>query len=155
MPDDTSLERLLTQQLSIPALAAREIAGRVVRVGPDGKLEDGSKAALQASVQNFGNTSGARAIDCTRGSLCALTATGAVTISFTNGPGLNASIRMTLNITNGGSNITWPAGTRWAGPGVVGSAPTLATTGTDKVVVEISNIGGTTYYDATYIGRVA
>ena len=49
MADDTSLERLLAQQAGIPATAAAQIANRVVRVGPDGKLDDASRAAVTAS----------------------------------------------------------------------------------------------------------
>lgn len=111
--------------------------------------------SVYGPVQDFGSTSGARAINCEKGDVCSLTIAGPTTLSFTNLPTYNTSLRVTLVITNGGSSVTWPAGTRWAGPGVVGSAPTLAATGVDKVVMEINNIAGTIYYDAAYIGRVA
>lgn len=111
--------------------------------------------SVYGPVQDFGSTSGARAINCEKGDVCSLTIAGPTTLSFTNLPTYNTSLRVTLVITNGGSSVTWPAGSRWAGPGVVGSAPTLAATGVDKVVMEINNIAGTIYYDAAYIGRVA
>ena len=116
--------------------------------GPDG-------SSSSSASQSLGSVSGAVAINLGNGPNVSLTTSGATTISFTGTPGSNTSQRVVLTITNGSTNITWPGATRWAGAGIVGSAPTLSASGTDKIVIDIINIGGSLTYDASYIGRVA
>lgn len=112
----------------------------------------GGSAALQA----LGSVSGPVSINLSLGANAALTIGGAATLTFTNTPSNNTAQRAVLTITNGGAGaITWPAGIRWAGAGVVGSAPTLVASGVEKVVIDISNIAGALVYDGSYIGRVA
>lgn len=151
-----------SQEAVEAAIPAADADGALAIVGTGAPYDlyesDGSVWRVRGSkpkVQDFGATSGNRSINCAKGTICALTITGPTTLSFTNGPSFNSVIRLLLQITNGGSNVTWPAGTRWVGAGVVGSAPALAPTGTEKIAVEIINIAGTVVIDAAYIGRVA
>ncbi|BEV15130.1 hypothetical protein HBDW_19180 [Herbaspirillum sp. DW155] len=107
-------------------------------------------------AQALGSISGANTIDLQGGSNISLTVAAALTLAFTNLPASGNAIRVVLTITNGGAfAITWPANTRWMGAGVVGSAPTLVSSGTEKIAIDITNFGGTVYYDAAYLGRVA
>lgn len=82
---------------------------------------------------------GTAAVDPANGHIQYATVTGALTItdSLTDGQ----AVRLVL--TNGGSNVTWPAGIVWMG----GSAPTLQASGTDKVI--LTKIG-TTLYGAAF-----
>lgn len=102
------------------------------------------------------NTStGAVAIDLSLYSAAQLTITGNTTLSFTNLPAADEQKKCGLTIINGGAfTVTYPVGTRWGGSGVVGSAPALQASGTDKVQFDIYN-NGAVVYDAAYVGRFA
>ena len=70
-----------------------------------------------------------------------MTVTAATTLTLTAVSGITGSQLVTLIITNGGSNITWPDTISWP----FGTAPTLATSGTDVIqLVTVDN--GTTWY---------
>lgn len=107
------------------------------------------------AVQQLGSVSGALVVDLAKGSSVLATITGATTLSFTNYSPSNKSQRVVLTLTNGGTNITWPVSTRWVGAGSAGSAPSLAVSGVDKVVIDITNDNGSVIYDGAYIGRLA
>lgn len=125
-------------------------------VGPTGEILSPVSSAGNSSFQAVGSKVGAFSIDLSLGPNVSFTSTGAITPTFTNTPALNTAQRCVLTITNGGAGVvTWPAGTRWMGPGVVGSAPSLAASGTEKVVIDIINNAGALSYDASYLGRVA
>lgn len=116
----------------------------------------GTSTNLATKTQNLGNVSGALTIDLSLGWNVFFTVTGAVTsLAFTNGPAVGAAARVRLQITNGGVGMAWVTGTRWNGPGVVQSAPTLQASGVENIVYDIARPVSTTLYDAAYIGRVA
>jgi hypothetical protein len=101
------------------------------------------------------SASGTVTIDLAQYSAAELTVTGNLTIAFSSLPAINTQNKFTLTIINGGAfTVTHPVGTRWGGSGVVGSAPTLQATGTDKIVYDIYN-DGAVVYDGAYIGRYA
>lgn len=114
----------------------------------------GGGSGASAGYQALGSKSGAFNIDCSTGSTFTFSCGAAVTPSFTNTPASGNSQTVTLEITAGNAGVTWPAGTRWLGAGVVGSAPTLSS-GTDLVAMKISNNAGTLVYTASYLGRAA
>lgn len=119
-------------------------------------LDDSGAAGGASAFQALGTVSGGVAVDLASGANVALTIGGATSLTFSGLPASNTAQRVVLTITNGGAGvITWPAGTRWMGAGVVGSAPTLVASGTEKVAIDIVNNGGTVTYDAAYLGRVA
>jgi len=85
-----------------------------------------------------GSVSGAQTLNTANGNLFSVTATGAITFTFTTA---FTTVGITLKLTNGGTNITWPTSVDWAG----GTAPTLTTTGVD-ILTFITDDGGTTWY---------
>lgn len=116
----------------------------------------GGGSTTLGPAQSIGSVSGAVTINLASGSNIALTITGNTTLTFTGLPASGNAQRAILTITNGGAGtITWPAGTRWVGAGIVGSAPSLQASGTEKIAIDITNFAGTVAYDASYIGRVA
>lgn len=122
------------------------------------KMGRGGFGAAGSSVSGLlvnNAATGAVAIDLGLYSAAQLTITGNTTLSFTNLPAGNEQKKCTLNLINGGSfTVTYPAGTRFGGSGVVGSAPTLQAAGTDKLQFDIYN-NGAVVYDAAYVGRYA
>lgn len=156
--NDGSLGKLLMQQTGMTAAAAEAIDKAIndAGIGGDGSGLGGSGSVAVQQFQSLGNVSGATAINLSSGPNVAMTVTGATTLSFGGLPANNTAQRVVLTITNGGAGaITWPAGTRWMGAGIVGSAPTLVATGVEKIAIDITNNGGTITYDAAYLGRVA
>lgn len=138
---------------SVTVVAASGTVEYVVGASPSAGGGGGSGSGV---AQSLGNVSGAVAINLANGSNVALTVTGNITFSFTGTPSTGTAQRVILTITNGGAGTnTWPAGTRWAGAGIVGSAPSLAASGTEKIAIDITNFAGSLAYDASYIGRVA
>lgn len=142
---------------SVTTIVAVYVVGRVsLNVYQAGVGPSSVSGAGNSSFQALGSKVGAFSIDLSLGPNVSFTSTGAITPTFTNTPALNTAQRSVLTITNGGAGVvTWPAGTRWMGPGVVGSAPSLAASGTEKVVIDIINNAGALSYDASYLGRVA
>lgn len=109
------------------------------------------------SVNALGSvTSGSVSIDCTGPSMVSFTVGAALTISLTNTPALNNTVEKTIYVTNGSAfAITYPTNSRWPGPGIVQTAPTLVASGTEILKFRATNIGGTVYVDWFYLGRVA
>lgn len=91
-------------------------------------------------VANMGNVSGATAINFANGSYQYGTVVGATTLSVTNVPNDGRAYGLTLEITNGGTNVTWPAGVTWTS----GSAPTLKASGVN-VITLITRNGGVSW----------
>ena len=84
-----------------------------------------------------------------------LTITGNTTITIANLPDVDNETRFILTTIDGGAfTVTHPVGIRWGGAGVVGTAPTLQISGTDKMVYDIYN-NGSVVYDGSYTGRFA
>lgn len=80
-------------------------------------------------------------IDCATGNVFTKTISGATTFTVSNVPASGNAYSMTLVITNGGSAVvTWFSGIKWPG----GTAPTLTTSGRDRVFV-MTEDGGTTW----------
>ena len=94
-------------------------------------------------------------IDLALYSSALLTVTGNLTIAFANLPTSGNETRFILTTINGGAfTFTPPVGTRWGGAGVVGSAPALQVSGTDKMTFGICS-NGSVVYDGAYSGRFA
>lgn len=70
------------------------------------------------------------------------TVTAAVTLSFKSGtvPASSRFFAVVLEITNGGTNVSWPTSVKWPG----GTAPALQASGVD-VVSMYTRDGGTTW----------
>ena len=80
-------------------------------------------------------------IDLSTGNVFSKTISGATTLTVSNVPASGTSVTFTLNLTNGGSaTITWWSGVKWA----AGTAPTLTTSGRDRLVFTTED-GGTTW----------
>ncbi|WP_067070399.1 hypothetical protein [Roseateles chitosanitabidus] len=107
-----------------------------------------------AAVQSLGNKAGAFNVDLTAGANVLLTCTAAIQLGLSGLPTDGKGMRLVLTITNGAAGVTWPAGIRWAGAGIVGSAPALSA-GTEKVVLDVYTLSGVTTIDGSYVGRVA
>jgi len=108
-----------------------------LRIDNDGGVTCTLKSYGETEVAK-GSVSGAQTLNTINGNVFSATATGAITFTFTNS---YDAVGFTLILTNGGTNITWPASVEWAG----GTEPTLTTTGVD-VLTFITNDGGTTWY---------
>jgi microcystin-dependent protein len=79
-------------------------------------------------------------IDCSLASVFSRTISGATTLTVSNVAASGNVSSFVLELTNGGTNVTWWAGIKWAG----GTAPTLTITGTD-VLGFYTHDGGTTW----------
>lgn len=100
----------------------------------DAKLLEGDKVG----VKTFNG-----AVTCdyqTDGPYIAATVTGPTTITISGIPDATKAYGMTFELTNAGSNITWPASVVW-----LGTAPTLRATGVSMVTLVTRN-GGATYF---------
>lgn len=83
-------------------------------------------------------------IDLSAGNVFTKTISGATALTVSNVPASGYSSSFVLVLTNGGSAaVTWFSGVKWAG----GAAPTLTTSGRDRVFF-MTEDGGTTW-DAT------
>jgi len=83
------------------------------------------------------------AITCnyaTDGSYIAGTVTGPTTLTIAGVPDATKAYGMTFELTNAGTNVTWPASVVW-----LGTAPTLRASGVSMVTLVTRN-GGTTWY---------
>jgi hypothetical protein len=94
-------------------------------------------------VDALGSVSGSVAVNPTGPDTITMTVTAAATIVPTSWA---VGRTVTLVITNGGSNVTWPSGTKWPG----GSEPALSSSGTDRVVVQKM---GASEYHAVLAGK--
>lgn len=86
---------------------------------------DGILCDVQDKVQALGPVSGSVSINFAQGNVVTMTISGATTLSF-SGATSGLSRTVLLRITNGGTNITWPAG---------GSVPPLTASGLDLVTI--------------------
>lgn len=87
----------------------------------------------------LGSISGANTIDLYYANVFTMTITGSTTLSFTNWPSSGTYREALLIVTNGGSNVTWPTGTKYNN----GSDVLLSSSGTDWLLIS-SIDGGTT-----------
>jgi len=79
-------------------------------------------------------------IDCSLASVFSRTISGATTLTVSNMAASGNVSSFILELTNGGTNVTWWAGIKWAG----GTVPTLTVTGTD-IFGFYTRDGGTTW----------
>lgn len=94
----------------------------------------------QYAVTNLGNLTGAIAIDLSTARFFYGSVTGSTTLSFTNAPAAGKFVAIVLELTNPGTNVTWPASVKWPG----GAAPTFTSSGVD-IVTMYTRDGGTTW----------
>ena len=85
----------------------------------------------------------ASAIDISLGNYQYKTISGATTFTITNPSPTTKACGFTLELTNAGTNITWPASVKWPG----GVAPTLTAAGVDLLTFTTRD-EGTTWYGA-------
>jgi len=76
----------------------------------------------------------------TEGSYVIANVTGATTLTITGVPDSSRAYGMVFELTNAGTNITWPGSVSW-----LGTAPTLRASGVSMVTLVTRN-GGTTWY---------
>lgn len=93
-----------------------------------------------------GSVSGTVDLDMGDGNVHTVTTGGAITFTFTT-PADSLARFFWLELTNGGTSITWPASVDWPG----GSAPTLQSPGVD-VLVFYTLDDGTTWRGALAMG---
>jgi hypothetical protein len=79
-------------------------------------------------------------IDVAAGAVFTKTISGATTLTVSNVPSTGTVASFIVEITNGGTNVTWWSGMKWAG----GSPPVLSTSGRD-VLGFYTHDGGTTW----------
>ena len=91
------------------------------------------------NVVALGSISGAQTINLHQGNVLTMTLTAATTFTFSNWPSTGTYHEALLIITNGGSFVTWPSGTKFH----LGADPVLTSSGTDWLLV-CSTDGGTT-----------
>jgi hypothetical protein len=106
----------------------------------DGQGECRISAVLQGDITSTKTFTGA--VTCNyaeAGSYVIANVTGATTLTITGVPDTIRAYGMTFELTNAGSNITWPASVSW-----LGSAPTLRATGI-TIVTLITRNGGVTW----------
>lgn len=80
-------------------------------------------------ISALGSISGSYAIDVSTYDTFTATITGSTTLSFNN---FVDGRTISLILTNGGTNITWPATVKWPG----GTIAVLSTSGTDRIVLQ-------------------
>ena len=87
------------------------------------------KATPSQLFQSLGSVSGTVTVNAANGTHVLMTVVGAMTLVLAS-PSSTEVVAYTVEYTNGGTNVTHPTGTRWAG----GTAPTLTASGTDIIV---------------------
>ena len=92
------------------------------------------------AVNNKGSISGAVSLNYGDGNYVAATVAAATTLSLAGVPDSTRAYGLTLELTNGGTNVTWPGSISWVG----GSAPTLKASGVNLVTL-ITRNGGTSW----------
>lgn len=88
--------------------------------GPPGTATDLS--GYVEPLNDLGNVTGAVALDLSLHNIFRINPTGAVVISFTNGPAAGYVAPVTIIVANSTYGITWPGGTKFSG----GVAPALS-----------------------------
>ncbi len=91
-------------------------------------------------VNNKGNIAGAVSLDYNDGSYVVATVTGATVLSLTGVPLNDRAVGLTIELSNGGANVTWPGSITW----VSGTAPTLKASGLNLITL-ITRNGGTSW----------
>lgn len=95
--------------------------------------KDGVRTTGEFKEKNVGTLGSSWTPNLSEGDYFIVTVSGAVTINFPSGiaPGQGFVIKA----TNGGSNITWGTGYKWAS----GTAPTLTSSGVDLLAFSSSD----------------
>jgi hypothetical protein len=107
----------------------------------DGSTDISITAKLVGDVVETKTFNGAVNVNySTEGSYVAATVTGATTLAILGVPNDGKAYGMTFELTNAGTNITWPASVVW-----LGNAPALRASGVSMVTLVTRN-GGTTWY---------
>jgi hypothetical protein len=146
---NNDLDSIDTEIKTVETAAAAAQADATAALPKAGGVMTGEVDILtqRAKEVALGSISGAQALDLDLAMAFSMTITGATTLSFSNVPsGGSFVIGVILQITNGGSDITWPGTVEWAG----GTAPTLTAAGTD-IVTLVSFDDGTTWQGATLL----
>lgn len=90
-------------------------------------LSGGKMTGAITAIREMYSPVTAMDIDTSLGNVFSKTVTGLTTFTFSKVLPAPAVTSFIIEITNGGTNVTWPVGVRWAG----GTKPILTTTGTD------------------------
>lgn len=106
----------------------------------NGSADASIAATLKGDVVVSKTFNGAVSVNySTEGSYVIGTVTGDTTLTITGVPDTARAYGMTFELTNPGTNITWPASVSW-----LGTAPTLRASGVSMVTLVTRN-GGTTW----------
>lgn len=131
--DDSTGIDAVVKAISVVANAALPVAGGTMT----GELVTLTQTFTESALGNIITT---QALDLDAANAFTATVTGAVTLSFSNVPATGQYVFVVFEITNGGSDVTWPASVAWPG----GSPPTLTASGVDLVTLYTRD-GGTTW----------
>jgi hypothetical protein len=130
--DVTGIDKVV-YDISVIANAALPKAGGVMT----GEIDTLTQIYTSSDL---GNMSGTSTLDFNAANAFYGTVTGAVSIAFSNVPSSGKFVFGLLEITNGGSNVSWPGYVKWPG----GSTPILTTSGVDLITLYTRD-GGTTW----------
>jgi hypothetical protein len=122
---------------------ARNIAltGDVVGTASfDGSADATIAVTLKGDIVSTKTFTGSVTCNYLDGSYVVANVTGATSLSLSGVPDSTKAYGMTFELTNAGTNITWPASVVW-----LGTAPTLRASGVSMVTLVTRN-GGTTWY---------
>ena len=103
------------------------------------QLESNVTTLQAPTAYNAGSLTGAIELDLADGEYQYGTVTGATTLTFTGWPASGKVGAMTLEITNAGTSITWPAAMDWVG----GNEPSFTAAGVD-IIELLTRDNGTT-----------
>lgn len=104
----------------------------------DGSADVSIATTIKGEVVNdLGSVSGNVTVNYANGSYQVMTITGPTNITFSGFPDSTRAYGLTLEIINGGSNVSFPGSVAW-----LGNTPTLKASGTNLVSVVTRN-GGT------------
>ena len=139
---DASIIASVTRAGKLSTARTIQLTGDVTgSVSFDGSTDVSINTLISGETVNIlGNTNGSVSVNYELGTYITMTPVGATTLSVTNLPSTTKVHALTFEITNGGSNITWPSGITW----LAGSAPVLRTSGINLVAIVTRN-GGTSW----------
>lgn len=135
------------------------VAGDIFKVRGEGNgtvrihsVTNANEIAKSDKLNALGSVSGGTTVDLKSGRAVSVTIGGATTFTFSNPKATGSLDGFTMDITNAGTQITWPASVKWpAGTQPTWSASGSSPQGRDRALF-ITTDGGTTW-DGFQLGK--